>query len=134
MQLWTWIYVFNYIHSNHSSKYISPHDYMPVLHIIFIFLFIIYEYNLEFYEINPKCFTSSIGKALGRQTWKNGDRSILSSRTHFNFICDNSEIMHGETPSSCQAFLMKMHWKTFSSHQMFSRRCFEKHLVAAKCF
>ncbi len=101
------LYAFDYIHNNHSCNHISPHDCMPVLHIIFIFLFIISVYNLDFYEIDPKCLASNKEKTLGKQTWKTGDRNIVSSPTHFNFICDNSEMI----------FMRNAWWPLSISHE-----------------
>lgn len=92
---------------------------MLFLCIIFIFLFIIFFYNLDFCEVDPECLVNSEKKTLGRQIQKNGNTSIVSSLTHVNFICDNNEMMHGEMPCDRQTFLTKMHLETFGSHHVF---------------
>jgi hypothetical protein len=82
-------------------------------------LFIIFFYNLDFCEVGPKCLMNSEKKHQEEFFFKNGDTSIVSSLTHFNFICDNNEMMHGEMPCDHQTFFMNMHLKTFGSHHVF---------------
>jgi hypothetical protein len=88
---------------------------------MFISLFIIFVYNLGFYEANPKCFVSNGEKASRKQTWKNGNRRTISSPTFFNYICDINEMIivrnTQRSPSVSHKDVLKNNWRLLGVSQ-----------------